>query len=97
MGNAFQRAFNPTDIERRAIRARVNGIIEKKYKAWGECCVTCKHEKYVQVSPYYDYTTCEFDKTVEFGFGEGAEYHRCDKWEFCGYLSEEDFARGREK
>lgn len=87
MANPIWKAFQQ---DRARLCAQVNHIIKKNYEEHGECCATCKHEKYVQESPYYDYTTCEYDKTIEFGFGEGSKCHRCDKYEFIGYLTEKE-------
>lgn len=86
MRDTFRRVFNPTDDERQQMYDRLNNLVDKTYEAFGECCATCKHERYVQESPYYDYVTCEYDRTLEFGFGDGDEYHHCDKYEFCGYF-----------
>ena len=83
MGNPLWEAFNPNSEQ---LRASVNHIIEKLYEKHGEYCATCKHERYVQESPYYDYSTCEYDKTIEFGFGDGDKEHCCDRYEFCGYV-----------
>ena len=63
-----------------------NEFIRKTHEKYGDCCAICKHSVYVQQSCYYDYITCEHDKTIEFGYGEGWKEHVCDKYEFCGYL-----------
>ena len=92
MRNKLQIIFNPTKEERQEMYDRTNAILKERYEKYGECCLTCKHSIGVQASYYYDYTTCEFDRSLEFGYGYGSEKHKCEKYEFRGYLEVEEKA-----
>lgn len=92
--NRLQSIFCPTEEELQERYDRINELIRTDLQIYGECCSICKHSLYVQESPYYDYITCEFDSSIEFGFGEGAKNHQCDKFEFMGYFKAK---KGEEK
>lgn len=77
--NKLRRIFCPTLFERQEDIAFLNSLIEQDIRKNGENCSNCAHKLDVQQSPYYDYTTCKFDKTLEFGYGK--TNHRCDKYQ----------------
>ena len=84
---SFEEAFNPTSEQRRKYVEQINICIQSDLERRGKDCSNCKHQKYVQQSPYYDYTTCEFDESVE--LPGGLDYrHCCDRYEFMGFLEE---------
>lgn len=86
---SFQEIFNPTPEQKRKQYDWINEIIRENYEKIGNDCTNCKHHKQVQQSPYYDYTTCKFDESVE--LPGGLDYrHCCGKYEFMGYLEVED-------
>lgn len=86
---SFQEIFNPTPEQKKKQYEWLNEIIRKNYEKIGEDCTNCKYHKYVQHSPYYDYTTCKFDESVD--LPGGLDYrHRCDRYEFIGFLEVED-------
>ena len=86
---SFQEIFNPTLEQKKKQYDWINEIIRENYKKIGNDCTNCKHHKQVQQSPYYDYTTCKFDESVELPGGLDYRY-RCDRYEFMGYLEVED-------
>lgn len=85
MGNRLRQMFFPTKKEKQALCDRMNKIVKDLYDKHGKCCATCKHTVYMQESPYYDYVTCEFDRSLEFGLGKGTENHCCKKYEFASF------------
>ena len=86
---SFQEIFNPTPEQKKKQYDWINEIIRENYKKIGDDCTNCKHHKQVQQSPYYDYTTCKFDESVELPGGLDYRY-KCDRYEFMGYLEVED-------
>ena len=86
MHSDFRSVFCPTNEEKEQQYEVINRIIRDIHEHHGDCCAVCKHEKYVQESPYYSYTTCEFDKSLVFAFADDNKVHYCDKYEFTGYL-----------
>lgn len=89
MRNLFQRTFNPTQEELKEQYDFMNKLIQNNLDKNGPDCTNCKHQKYVQQSPYYDYTTCKFDNSVE--LPGGLDYkHCCDRYEFGGFLEVEE-------
>ena len=85
MGNKLQEIFNPTPEQRKKQYAFVNECIRLNLEKTGEDCTNCKHHIQVQQSPYYDYTTCKFDKSVELPGGLNKR-HCCEQYEFMGFL-----------
>ena len=86
---SFQEIFNPTPEQKRQKYDFINGLIRNNLERKGEDCTNCKYHKQVQQSPYYDYTTCKFDGSVE--LPGGLDYrHKCDRYEFVGYLEVTD-------
>lgn len=86
---SFQEIFNPTPEQKKRQYDRLNEIIREHHEKKGDDCTNCKYGKQIQQSPYYDYTTCEFDKSIE--LPGGLDYrHCCDKYEFMGYLEVEN-------
>ena len=82
---SFQEVFNPTPEQRKKKIEQINKAIKYDMDKKGSDCTNCKHQKYVQQSPYYDYTTCKFDNSVE--LPGGLDYrHCCDRYEFEGFL-----------
>lgn len=90
MFSDFRKVFKPTKEELQKRNDFINELIRQDYNDCGECCHTCKHKEWVQESPYYDYVTCKYDKSLEFGYGEGSIDYVCDKYEFQGYLEISD-------
>lgn len=90
MPNKLREIFCPTKEQSQKLYDKINKIIKENYNEYGQCCLICKHSMNVQVHKFYDYTTCELDKSLEFGYGMGIKNHVCDKFEFCGYLNVED-------
>ena len=88
MGNKLQEIFNPTPEQRKKQIEFVNRCIQWNLDKVGKDCTNCKHHIQVQQSPYYDYTTCKLDKSVELPGGLD-ERHCCDKYEFMGFLEVE--------
>lgn len=76
--NKLQRIFCPTEEELQEDYAKINAIIDEDIRKNGENCRNCAHSVCVQQSPYYDYITCTFDRTLEFGYGKTD--HRCDRY-----------------
>ena len=60
---SFQEIFNPTPEQKKKQCEFVNECIRRNLEEIGKDCENCKHGKYVQESPYYDYVTCEFDES----------------------------------
>ena len=83
----FKSIFNPTKEERNEQIRFLNNLRKASYTKIGEDCVNCKYSKHVQQSPYYDYTTCKFDESIELPGGLNHR-HRCEKWEFEGFMPE---------
>jgi hypothetical protein len=82
---SFQEAFNPTSEQRKKQYDFLNKLIQANLDKKGPDCINCKYQKGVQESPYYDYTTCKFDNSVE--LPGGLDYrHCCSKYEFIGFL-----------
>ena len=82
---SFQEVFNPTPEQRKKKIEQINKAIQHNIDKNGPDCTNCKHQKQVQQSPYYDYTTCKFDASVELPCG--LDYrHYCDRYEFEGFL-----------
>lgn len=75
----FDKIFHPSNEDKATENKFINSIIEKIIKRDGETCATCAHVRSVQQSPYYDYTTCEYDRTLEFPYGQ--TLFKCDKYE----------------
>ena len=89
MNDLFQRTFFPTKEQRKEQYDFINRLIQASLDRNGPDCTNCKHHKQVQQSPYYDYTTCKFDNSIE--LPGGLDYqHCCDKYEFEGFLEVED-------
>lgn len=86
---SFQEVFNPTPEQKKKKTEQINRCIRANVEKLGEDCTNCKYQKYVRQSPYYDYTTCKFDESVELPGGLDYRY-RCDRYEFMGYLEVED-------
>ena len=85
---SFQEIFNPTPEQKRKQYELVNEYIRRDLEKIGEDCTNCKYHKQVQQSPYYDYTTCKFDESIK--LPGGLDYrHKCDRYEFMGYLEVE--------
>lgn len=86
---SFQEVFNPTPEQRKKKTEQINKAIQHNLNKKGPDCTNCKHQKYVQQSVFYDYTTCKFDNSVE--LPGGLDYrHCCDRYEFEGFLKVED-------
>jgi hypothetical protein len=85
----FRRIFNPTPEELQAEYKWLNDLIRNSLAEKGPDCTNCKYSKTVQESPYYDYTTCKFDNSVELPGGLDHRYF-CDRYEFIGFLEVED-------
>ena len=89
MNDLFQRTFFPTREQKQEQYDFMNKLIQANLDKNGPDCTNCKHQKQVQQSPYYDYTTCKFDNSVE--LPGGLDYrHCCDRYEFEGFLEVED-------
>ena len=86
MFSDFRKVFHPTPEEQKARCVFINVNTREIYARYGDCCAICKHHRYVQESPYHDFTTCEYDSSLRFDRGEGSTSHVCDKYEFRGYL-----------
>lgn len=84
MFSSFQEAFKPTKEQKQKYVDATNRAIQQCLDKYGKDCLVCAHSVYVQQSPYYDYLTCEFDKSVEVSGGLNVR-HCCDKYEFCGF------------
>lgn len=76
--NRLRQIFCPTDEEIQEEYRKLNALIEDDIRKNGEHCGNCEHSVCVQESPYYDYITCKFDRTLELGYGRLK--HRCDKY-----------------
>ena len=86
---SFDEIFNPTPEQKKQQYDLMNECIRKNFEKIGEDCTNCKHHKQVQQNSYYDYTTCKFDNSVE--LPGGLDYrHKCERYEFMGYLEVED-------
>ena len=85
--NKLQEIFNPTPEQRQKQIEQVNDAILFCLNKYEKDCITCKYSIYVQQSPYYDYLTCKFDKSVEVPGGLDERYC-CDKYEFHGFVKE---------
>lgn len=84
---SFQEIFNPTPEQKRKRVEQINKCIQSNLERRGKDCTNCKYHKEIQKSPYYDYTTCKFDESVE--LPGGLDYrHCCDRYEFMGFLEE---------
>ena len=83
--NKFQEIFNPTPEQRKKQIDKLNELIQNNLERCGKDCSNCKHSVYVQESPYYDYLTCEYDKSIELSGGLDMR-HCCDKYEFSGFI-----------
>ena len=90
MDDRFRKIFRPTKEELQEQYDFINKIIKLTYEQHGKCCATCKHEVYVQPHPYYDYTTCEYNKSLVFAYGKGDTEHCCERYIFKGYLTTKD-------
>ena len=89
MNDLWQRTFFPTREQLKEQYDFANKLIQANLDRNGPDCTNCKHHKQVQQSPYYDYTPCKFDESVE--LPGGLDYrHKCDRYEFMGYLEVED-------
>ena len=96
MSDWFQRAFNPTPQQRKEQVTFINLLIQNNLDKKGPDCTNCKYHKDIQESPYYDYTTCKFDNSVE--LPGGLDYrHCCDRYDFMGFLEVEDEQKTMEK
>ena len=85
MNDLFQRTFFPTREQLKEQYDFANKLIQQNLDEKGPDCTNCNHHKEVQASPYYDYTTCKFDNSVE--LPGGFDYrHFCDRYEFMGYF-----------
>lgn len=84
----FNDIFNPTPEQVKQRLRLINALLKRSLENNGEDCSNCKHSLYVQQSPYYDYTTCKFDKSVKISGGL-KEGYCCDKYEFAGFLDVE--------
>lgn len=82
----FRKLLNPTDDELKELYDRVNEMLKAQYEKYGECCATCKHCKYMQVSVYSDYRMCRIHNAVRFAQGDGSTKYKCKDYEFVGYL-----------
>ena len=91
----FKKTFNPSEKERKKQSDFSNKLIQHKLDKYGECCLTCKHTKYVQESPYNDYCVCratrkliDYDNPV-----------KCECYKFVGWTTPDDFKvrLGKEK
>lgn len=89
---SFQEVLNPTPEQKKKQYEFVNECIRRNLEEIGKDCENCKHCKYVQESPYYDYVTCEFDESVELPGGLDCR-HCCDKYEFVGFLEVDDVSK----
>ena len=83
MGNKLKEIFNTT-LNKKQIDI-INQLVYSNLDRCGECCSNCKHSIYVQESPYYDYLTCKYDKSIEVSGGLNM-FHCCKKYEFVGYI-----------
>lgn len=83
--NRFQEIFNPTPEQRKKQIDKINELIQSNLEQCGKDCSNCKHSVYVQESPYYDYLTCEYDKSIELPGGLDMRYC-CDEYEFSGFI-----------
>ena len=89
MTNRLQEIFNPTPDQRKKQYDFMNKLIQKNLDEKGPDCTNCKYHKEIQESPYYDYTTCKFDYSVE--LPGGLDYrHCCERYEFMGFLEVEE-------
>ena len=88
MSNKLQEIFNPTPEQLKKRYDFMNKLIQKNLDEKGKDCTNCKHHIQVQQSPYYDYTTCKFDKSVELPGGLDRR-HCCKQYEFLGFLEVE--------
>ena len=84
MNDLFQRTFFPTREQKQEQYDFMNKLIQANLDKKGPDCTNCKHHNQVQQSPYYDYTACKFDESVE--LPGGLDYrHCCDRYEFMGF------------
>lgn len=83
---SWNKVFHPTLEEKRKQIELLNECIQADLDEQGAGCSNCKHRRYVQQNQFYDYITCEFDKTIELPYGRNYKKHCCDKYEFEGFL-----------
>ena len=94
MANKLQEMFNPTLEQLKRQYEFINKLIRQNLEKKGKDCTNCKHHKDIQQSPYYDYTTCKFDGSIE--LPGGLDYrHCCDRYEFMGFLEVDQNDRKR--
>ena len=82
MFSNFQKAFNPTPEQKRAMYDKINATISNDLKRHGQNCRNCKYAEYVQEYSYHDYLKCKLSWKVI----EPYETCVCDQYNFCGWL-----------
>ena len=85
MSNRLREIFDPTPEQCIKQIEQLNELIKNDIQTHGRGCVNCKYSIYVQQSPYYDYITCKFDKSIELPGGLNIR-HCCDRYEFTEFI-----------
>lgn len=77
--------FFPSQEENNRLRDILRKGIEESLAKKGADCTNCRFGKYVQQSPYYDYTSCVFDEKIEVPNGLDDYRHCCERYETMEY------------